>query len=145
MGTARTSLLFGAFADLTRVRILNLLRAGELSLAGLAECLGASTQILSQQLRYLEKAGLVVLHKEGRKFCYSLAPAEGRLHKNLLKCLAYCFHDVEELEADSERRTQAGAAGGCCQDAPRKQGRRRNGSIAPRPTEDKGTKEGPPA
>ena len=57
--TTRVDLTFRAFSDRTRLRILNLLRSGELSVCDLINVIGAPQAKISRHLAYLRKAGLV--------------------------------------------------------------------------------------
>ncbi len=101
--------IFRAFADRTRLRILNLLTPGELCVCDLVRVLGHSQPKISRHLAYLRKAGLVTARKEGLWMHYSLAPVKNPFHQKLLECLSCCFADVPELAKDAKRR-----ADGCC-------------------------------
>jgi ubiquinone/menaquinone biosynthesis C-methylase UbiE len=57
--------IFRALADPTRLRILNLLRAMELSVGEIAQVLGQSQPRVSRHVRILIEAGLVERRKEG--------------------------------------------------------------------------------
>lgn len=64
---------FRALAEPMRVRILDLLRDGELSVAALAERLGASQQNISKHLAVLVDAGMLARRKEGTHAYYRIA------------------------------------------------------------------------
>jgi ArsR family transcriptional regulator len=96
--------IFRAFADRTRLRILNLLKPGELCVCDLVRLLGSPQPKISRHLAYLRKAGLVMARKEGLWMHYSLAPAKSQFHQKLLECLSCCFTDVPELAKDAKRR-----------------------------------------
>ena len=113
--------MFRAFSDRTRLRILHLLRGGELCVCDLVEVLRVPQPTASRHLAYLRKARLVVARKDGLWSYYSLAPARNTFHEKLLDCLANCFREVPELGKDARRlrrcRTdRAGrcSAAGCC-------------------------------
>jgi ArsR family transcriptional regulator len=113
----RIDRIFRAFADRTRLRILCLLRDGELCVCDLMEVLGIEQQPrVSRHLAYLRKSGLVQARKARQWSYYSLAPAQGCLHEKLLGCLATCFQDVPEIQADARRRAKVNQSGGCCPD-----------------------------
>ena len=95
--------MFRAFSDRTRLRILNLLRAGELCVCDLVRVIGAPQPTVSRHLAYLRKAGLVTSRKDGLWMYYELAPANNDFHRKLLECLACCFTDVPELAKDAKR------------------------------------------
>lgn len=94
--------VFRAFSDPTRLRILNLLRAGELCVCDIVRVVAAPQPKVSRHLAYLRKAGLVTSRKQGLWMYYQLAVARNRLHGKLLECLACCFADMPELSRDLE-------------------------------------------
>ena len=107
-------LMFRAFADPIRLRILHLLREGELCVCDLVAILEAPQPTVSRHLSYLRRAGLVKARQERSWNFYVLAPAKKTFHKKLLECLGACFLDVPELEADATRARGIRARGGCC-------------------------------
>ena len=106
--------MFRAFSDRTRLRILHLLQDGELCVGDLVEILQVPQPRASRHLAYLRKAGLVVVRKSGLWSYYSLAPAKTPFHRNLLRCLATCFREVPEIQADESRAARIRKSGGCC-------------------------------
>ena len=104
--------MFKAFADRTRLRILHLLRGGELCVCELVRVLDVPQPKVSRHLAYLRKAGLVKARKDKNWSYYELVPARSDFHRRLLDCLACCFRDVPELREDSDRLRSGGA--GCC-------------------------------
>jgi ArsR family transcriptional regulator len=109
----RIDVMFRAFSDRTRLRLLNMLRGGETCVCDLVEVLGVPQPKVSRHLAYLRRAGLVVARKDGLWMHYSLAPAGSEFHKSLLNCLACCFRSVPELKEDSERLGHSRSAGSC--------------------------------
>ncbi len=65
--------LFRMFADSTRVRILNELRGGEVSVTELAQELRMTTSAISHQLRILKDSRLIRSRRDGKGILYSLA------------------------------------------------------------------------
>ena len=65
--------LLKGFADPTRLRLLWLLRDGEVCVHVLVEALGMSQSAVSHQLRLLRDAGLVVGRRNGRHVYYRLS------------------------------------------------------------------------
>lgn len=114
--TSRVDVMFRAFSDRTRLRILNLLRPGELCVCDLVRVIGAPQPTVSRHLAYLRKAGLVTARKDGLWMYYELAPARTAFHKKLLECVSCCFTDVPELAKDAAAlgKECAGAKGRCC-------------------------------
>jgi ArsR family transcriptional regulator len=107
-------LMFRAFSDPIRLRILHLLRDGELCVCDLVEILHAPQPTVSRHLSYLRRAGLVRARQERSWKFYELSLAKKAFHKKLLECLSVCFRDVPELEADGQRARSIRASGGCC-------------------------------
>jgi ArsR family transcriptional regulator len=105
----RVNIMFRAFSDRTRLRILNLLTAGEICVCDLVQVIGAPQPTISRHLAYLRRAGLVTARKDGLWMHYSLAPAGNEFHGKLLECLRCCFGDVPELARDAGRLKKA-----CC-------------------------------
>jgi ArsR family transcriptional regulator, arsenate/arsenite/antimonite-responsive transcriptional repressor len=114
MPTRDVNLLFRAFSDRTRLRILHLLSRGEVCVGDLVKVLRVPQPTASRHLAYLRRAGLVATRKAGLWSYYSLAPATGQFHGSLLACLESCFREVPELESDARRYAQTRKAGGCC-------------------------------
>ena len=64
---------FRALGDPLRIRVLDLLREGELSVNGLASQLGAGQQNISKHLNVLADAGMVDRRKDGTHVYYRIA------------------------------------------------------------------------
>lgn len=107
-------LMFRAFSDRTRLRILHLLQHGELCVGDIVESLRAPQPRISRHLAYLRKASLVVVRKSGQWSHYSLSPAQSAFHRKLLECLGKCFGEVPEIKADAARAAKIRESGGCC-------------------------------
>ena len=99
----QTKTIFRALSDRTRLRILNLLRDGEVCVCHLVAVLDSPQPTVSRHLAYLRKAGLVVARKEGLWMHYRLAPSRSKAQKMLLACLAQCFREEAGFAEDSER------------------------------------------
>jgi ArsR family transcriptional regulator, arsenate/arsenite/antimonite-responsive transcriptional repressor len=99
----RIDVMFRAFSDRTRLRILSMLRDGELCVCHIVNVLGVPQPKASRHLAYLRRAGLVTTRKQGLWSYYSLAPARSEFHEKLLACLGCCFRDVPELAKDAKR------------------------------------------
>jgi ArsR family transcriptional regulator, arsenate/arsenite/antimonite-responsive transcriptional repressor len=107
-------LMFRAFSDRTRLRILHVLQGGELCVGDIVAILQAPQPRVSRHLAYLRKAHLVLVRKSGLWSHYCLAPARTPFHRKLLECLAKCFGEVPEVQADSARAAKLKKSGGCC-------------------------------
>lgn len=113
-GADEIDLMFRAFYDRTRLRILSLLRDGELCVNDIVEILQMLQPRVSRHLGHLRKAGLVTARKSGLWTHYSLAPPKSESHRKLLDCASCCFDEVPELKADAARATKLKRSGGCC-------------------------------
>ena len=111
---AQVNLIFRAFSDRTRLRILCLLTGGEMCVGDLVKVLQVPQPTASRHLSYLRRAGLVETRKNGLWVHYRLAIAKSAFHRNLLKCLGNCFHDVPEIADDAKRAGLVHKSGGCC-------------------------------
>lgn len=95
--------LFKGFADPTRIRILNVLAAGELCVCDLVALLRLSQPTVSRHLAYLRRTGLVDARPELRFTYYRLAQPRDDVHHNLIGCVRTCFRGIGAL--DHERRS----------------------------------------
>lgn len=81
---AEIDALFKAFADETRLRILNLLSREELCVNDIAKTLKLNQSKVSRHLTYLRYAGLVKAHRHGTRAFYAFENPTSRLKKILL-------------------------------------------------------------
>jgi ArsR family transcriptional regulator len=110
----RVDKMFRAFSDRTRLRILHLLRSGELCVCDIIAVLNKPQPTISRHLSYLRKAGLVTARKQGLWQYYSLTPAKNCFHEKLLDCLGSCFGAVPELARDAEKLRGCASSMKCC-------------------------------
>ena len=71
--------LFAALADVNRLRLLNLMREGEICVCYLQGTLKTNQPRISRHLAYLKKAGLVEATKRGKWHYYHLKPQPAHL------------------------------------------------------------------
>ena len=109
--------MFRAFCDRTRLRILSLLRDGELCVGDIVEILQVPQPRVSRHLGHLKKAGLVLTRKSGTWVYYSLTRPKTAFHRKLLDCAITCFRDVPEIQADNAKAAKIKKSGGCCPDS----------------------------
>lgn len=96
--------LFGAFANPTRLRILNLLQQQkEICVCDLCEVLGEPQPKVSRHLAILRGTGLVEVRTQGKWKFYGLAQPDTPLQRTLLRCVRSCLADLDELSADRQR------------------------------------------
>ncbi len=114
MAQTLVNLMFRAFSDPTRLRILHLLLKGELCVGDLVQILNVPQPTASRHLAYLRRSGLVATRKNGLWAFYSLATANSSFHRNLLECLKDCFRAVPEIAKDTAKAAKIRRYGGCC-------------------------------
>ena len=100
---ADLDLLFRGFADPTRIRILNLLVAGELCVCDLVELLDLPQSTVSRHLRYLHRAGLVEVARDWKFAHYRLAEPDLAVHHTLQGCVRTCFRGIAQLDRERSR------------------------------------------
>ena len=100
---AQLELLFKALADRTRLRLLNLLSAGEVCVCFFVEVLGASQPKISRHLAYLRRAGVVAARREGKWMHYRIEtpadPHTARVFNEVMVWLA----EEREMQQDRAR------------------------------------------
>ncbi len=64
---------FKLFGDKTRLRIIEVLMYGELSVGSIAQALDMSQSSISHQLRLLKRSRLVKSRKDGKRVYYSIS------------------------------------------------------------------------
>ena len=81
------SKVFMAFCDVTRLKILKLLREGEKSATDLLENVDAGQSTLSHHMKSLVDSGVVTARKEGKWTYYSISESGARYAAGLLRYL----------------------------------------------------------
>jgi len=99
----RLDQLFKAFADPTRLRILNLLAAGELCVGDIVDILDLPQPTVSRQLAYMRGTGLVEARREWKFAHYRLSDPEHPVHRNLINCVRTCFRGIRSLDKERAR------------------------------------------
>ena len=102
LGVVELHSLFKGFADPVRIRILNLLAAGELCVCDICDILKLPQSSISRHLAYLRRTRLVDCEREGKFAHYRFAEPRNAVHRNLQDCVRSCFIGLPLL--DTERR-----------------------------------------
>jgi len=102
--------LFAAFADPTRLRLLNLIAGREVCVCYLVEVLRQGQPKISRHLAYLRRAGIVAARREGKWMHYRLATPRGEAPASILASVLDTLRQNPQLQADRERLSRA-----CCQ------------------------------
>src|SRR5271163_2844810 len=81
------SLFYAALADENRLRLLHLIKDGEICVCYLQEVLRTNQPKISRHLAYLKRAGLVEARRDGKWMHYRLKKLEGGREKLLSETL----------------------------------------------------------
>jgi ArsR family transcriptional regulator len=96
-----------ALADRTRLRILNLLRNGEVCVADFTEVLGDSQPKISRHLAYLRNAGIVDTRREGKWIHYCVNWPDDPTVRNVIAAALESLSTREICLADNERYAES--------------------------------------
>lgn len=102
-------LLFAALADRTRLRLLNLLKDGEVCVCFFADTLSTNNPKVSRHLSYLKRAGLVSGRREGKWVHYSLVRPQNEDAAALLDQVLSIVEKDREMQKDLKTLEKA-----CC-------------------------------
>ena len=105
--------LFRAFADPTRLRILNVLQERELCVCHLCEVLELPQPTASRHLAYLRRVGLVTVRQQGKWKYYAPAEQPQGLEHTLLRCVRTCMREIDVLRDDLDRLSKTDLESGC--------------------------------
>src|ERR1700720_2137785 len=88
--------IFAALADRTRLRLLNLMRDGEVCVCFFVEVLDEPQPKISRHLAFLRKAGLVTARREAKWMHYSIAQPKNTTARRIFE------QALEALGADAD-------------------------------------------
>src|SRR5688572_6850149 len=108
------ALFFSALADKTRLRLLNLMRDGEVCVCFFAGTLETNNPKISRHLSYLKRAGLVKSRRDGKWMHYSVQRPEDRAAAEVFDATMKMLETDREMVADRRRLV----AFCCAPDAP---------------------------
>jgi ArsR family transcriptional regulator len=99
------SLFFAALADENRLRLLFLMKEGEICVCYLQEVLQTNQPKISRHLAYLKRAGLVEARRDGKWMHYRLKKLEPDFERILTDSLQ-CLGKLAQIKKDSQRLKQ---------------------------------------
>ena len=102
MDERKTALIFKAFCDENRIRILRMLKSGEKCACKILEELNITQPTLSHHMKILCDSGVVVGRKEGKWTHYSISP-EGA------ECATKCLKSLTSVDMKGKDKS-------CCED-----------------------------
>jgi ArsR family transcriptional regulator len=105
--------LFKGLADVTRLRILNLLLHGEFCVCDVQQIIGALQPNISRHLTYLKNSGLVLDRRDGPRICYRLAEPTDSARKQLFSFLQAVFIEDPAFTSDAQKLRDAIESGAC--------------------------------
>ncbi|MEO7658543.1 MAG: metalloregulator ArsR/SmtB family transcription factor [Pyrinomonadaceae bacterium] len=91
---------FAALADRTRLRLINLMRDGEVCVCFFAETLDTNNPKISRHLSYLKRAGLVSARRDGKWSHYRLTPPKDPHVSEMFNALLQTFEIDAEMQKD---------------------------------------------
>lgn len=100
---------FMALADKTRLRLLNLMRDGEVCVCFFTEVLGESQPKISRHLAYLRNAGVVEARRDGKWMHYRIVRPDDSGKADVLDEVLRWVESDEQMQRD-----YAGLAAACC-------------------------------
>ena len=95
--------VFKALSDRTRLRILGLLRAGEICVCDIHGSLALPQPTVSRHLAYLRRSGLVAWRKDGLWVHYRLAQLPDPVIQTVLDAVNHAIGHVGAHERDKRR------------------------------------------
>ena len=96
-------LFFSALADRTRLRLINLMRDGEVCVCFFAETLGTNNPKISRHLSYLKRASLITGRRDGKWMHYRLNEPTDKNASEMLKATMKMFENDPQMRADREK------------------------------------------
>lgn len=96
-------LFFAALADRTRLRLLNLMRDGEVCVCFFAETLETNNPKISRHLAYLRRAGLVAGRRDGKWMHYRISQLKNEKAAEIFASLMEMLKEDEKMQADRDR------------------------------------------
>ena len=100
---AELAAVFRALADDTRLRILALLRDGEVCVCHLQGSLRVPQPTISRHLAYLRRSGIVAARRQGVWMHYSLAPQDSPVVDQVVQAALHALTHAESTAADTMR------------------------------------------
>jgi len=112
---AEMETLFKALGDVTRLRILGLLLAGEVCVCDIHESLKIPQSKASRHLAYLRRSGLVETRRDGLWIHYRLGSLAGPVLATIGDAVRHALTHMEIVRRDGERLHKRT---GCCVPGP---------------------------
>ena len=95
-----SELFFAALADKTRLRLLNLMRNGEVCVCFFAETLETNNPKISRHLSYLKRAGLVTARRDGKWMHYRISEPTNKAAAEVFNATMKMLENDPEMKMD---------------------------------------------
>ena len=93
---------FAALSDRTRLRLLNLMRDGEVCVCFIAETLGTNNPKISRHLAYLKRAGLVAGRRDGKWMHYRINEPSDKDANAIFAAMLKTLENDAEMQLDRQ-------------------------------------------
>ena len=103
MNIKKVRQILKSFADDTRLRIVNLLSKGGLSVNQICEVFGKNQSTISKHLTRLRLTGIVVDKRKGMNVYYYLAKPVGKEYEEILNAVTVGLEDLNIFKQDLEK------------------------------------------
>ncbi len=100
---SQMEIFFLALAGKTRLRLLNLMREGEICVCFLVEVLGESQPKISRHLAYLRGAGIVEARREGKWMHYKITEPEDEFAAQVLRDTLAWLDSQEKMRVEYKK------------------------------------------
>ena len=94
---------FAALSDRTRLRLLNLIRDGEVCVCFIAETLGTNNPKISRHLAYLKRAGLVAGRRDGKWMHYRINEPSDKDANAIFAAMLKTLENDAEMQLDRQK------------------------------------------
>jgi ArsR family transcriptional regulator, arsenate/arsenite/antimonite-responsive transcriptional repressor len=109
----RLEIYFRGLAEMSRLRIVNLLLERELCVCDIQRILKLTQPSASRHLNYLKNAGRVADRRDGLRVFYRLLEGESPVLQNLCDFLRGALRGEEPFESDVKKLRNSLASGAC--------------------------------
>lgn len=97
------ALFFAALSDRTRLRLLNLMRDGEVCVCFFAETLGTNNPKISRHLAYLKRASLVSGRRDGKWMHYRISEPKDESVSAIFAATLKTLENDAEMQLDRRK------------------------------------------
>jgi len=95
--------LFGALADRTRLRLLNLMGDNEVCVCFLVEIIGPNQPKISRHLAYLRRAGIVSARRDGKWMHYRIIEPSDATAQTILRDVRNALRNDPQMARDGKQ------------------------------------------